>query len=315
MKKTTLRILLIFSVLISASVYIGSCGGGGGGGGGTGTTGAINLNNASDVTYAAIYTMKEPLNVGTYVTQLLIASLKNVPMTNICLSGSFAFDPAVTGQLTGTYALTFTNCVNAQHPSMSTPEIINGTATVTINGVTGDPTAQDYTVKTMITDINISIVESGTDYTSLITGNMIFKETSTGGNILLQAMSIDNPNTTLTYVETSHGQTRKEIIGQFSVAETISTLGAYEFGMPGDMAAVTASFPGNTGTSVTVTAVTQLNGTGPDAIPGGGSFTVMATDGSSLTATISNAVVDLAVDSNGDGNVEGHVTEPWEYFD
>ncbi len=315
MKKTTLRILLIFSVLVS-SVYIGSCSGGGGGtGGGTGTVGAISLSNSPDVTYAAIYTMKEPLNVGIYVTQLLVASLKNVSSTDFCLSGGFAFDPAVSGQLTGTYALTFTNCVNAQHPSMSTPEIINGAATVTIDAVTGDPTAQDFTVKISITDINVSIVESGTDYTSLITGSMIFKETSTGGNILLQAMSIDSPNATLTYVENSHGQTRKEIIGPFSVGETISTSGAYAFGFPGDTATVTVAFPGNTGTNVMVAAVTQLNGSGPDAIPGGGSFTVTATDGSRLTATISNAVVDLAVDSNGDGNVEGHVSEPWESFD
>jgi hypothetical protein len=261
--------------------------------------------------------MKAPLYVGTYVTELLLASLKNEPVTDFCSSGGFSFTPAVTAPLAAgaTYTLTFTDCVNAV---VSLAETINGTGTVTIDDVTGDPTTQDYKVQIYVRDMNVSIVQPGSDYTSLISGGMLFKKsTSTGGSTSLKAGSIDNPKTTLTYVETSHGKTRKEIVGPFSVLETISTSGAYGYGygVSGDTATLTAAFPGNTGIDLTVTAVTPVNGTGQDAIPAGGSFTVTATDGSRLTAVISNGTVDLAVDSNGDGTAEGNVSESWDFFD
>lgn len=52
-----------------------------------------------------------------------------------------------------------------------------------------------------------------------------------------------------------------------------------------------------------------------DNPPTGGNFLVYAADGNNLAVLTANGNVDMAVDSKGNGNLEGHVTNPWPVFD
>ncbi len=315
MKTIKIDKVIAFSLLLAISVASLSCGGGGGGGTPVTppATGAINLNNAADVTYASIYSMKMPLYTGEYLASLLFSSYNNDPVTDYCKSGSYAFTPPVTDLAPGnTYTITFTNCVDA---TQNVPSTINGTASITIDTISGNAATGDFDLQLTVNNVNVSANSEIDNYASTISGGLLIKSTSQGGTVSLNATSIDNPNTLFTFSETQNGQTRKEVVGPFNVTETQTTGGIFGYGLAGDTATATVSFSGSPGIDITIAALQPINAQNADQPPTGGNFVSTASDDSNVSVLITNGSVDMAVDSNGDGKVEGHVTNPWSVFD
>jgi len=276
--------------------------------------GIINFTNATDVASTGVMAIKNPRDVGSYALGLLIASLKNEPVTNICASGSYSFSPAVTSLAPGsTFTLTLADCVD----DSSTPsQTISGTGAISISYVSGDPLTATYTLQTTISALTISAVETGGTLTTSITGGMYFSQASTAGSLVEQSQWMTSPATRLTVAETENGALRAIAMGPFLLSDSINTAGAYSYGTADQTCSFTATFAGaNAGTDLVVTVVTPIFKGAANPSPASGSFTVKATDNSSVTAVITNGVVDLAVDTNGDGTVDGHLSVPWSLFD
>jgi hypothetical protein len=278
------------------------------------TGGIINFTNATDVASTGVMAIKNPRDVGSYALGLLIASLKNEPVTDICASGSYSFSPVVTSLAPGsTFTLTLADCVD----DSSTPsQTISGTGAISISYVSGDPLTATYTLQTTISALTISAVETGGTLTTSITGGMYFSQASTAGSLVEQSQWMTSPATRLTVAETENGALRATAMGPFLLSDSINTAGAYSYGTADQTCSFTATFAGaNAGTDLVVTVVTPIFKGAANPSPASGSFTVKATDNSSVTAVITNGVVDLAIDTNGDGTVDGHLSVPWSLFD
>jgi hypothetical protein len=104
---------------------------------------------------------------------------------------------------------------------------------------------------------------------------------------------------------------RTAVIGPFSVrSSSPSGSTALSVGVPGDTLNAAAG-----GTTFALTVQTSLQSASPDVAPASGGFQVTATDNSRVTATITNGVAGLAVDTNADGTVDGNLSVPWEFLD
>ncbi len=66
---------------------------------------------------------------------------------------------------------------------------------------------------------------------------------------------------------------------------------------------------------LTVKVNTPIQGPSLGATPTSGVFQVTAGDNSKLTATITNRVAALAVDTDGNGAIDGTVSASWDFLD
>ncbi len=280
----------------------------------TGTQGIINAGNAVNLAAAGVAALREPGEAGSYALGFLLARYRQESVTNFCSSGGYSVDYDPLNLTLRTYTITLIDCVKKDSDP---PQTLNGTVVVTLDSVTGDPKTADYSVQVTINQFNITAVETSEGLTNTLSGGMKFTENSTGGNLARVSQSIDSPATKLTFTETENGLTYSWSSATFVIHDNVGTSGAYSYGTAGDHASVLTSFPGaGAGLQVNIVAVSPIQGTGQGTIPNSGSFTVTATDNSRETATISNGIVNLAVDTNGDGTIDGNVSAAWiDYFD
>ncbi len=273
------------------------------------TTGTINSANALDVAAAGVSGLTNPRQFGATALDLLINTAKGV--TDFCSAGSYTFDPAPPVPLTtGSYAITFTNCVMGPTGEQST---ITGGLTFTMDEVSGDPlsTAMSYTVQTTMTSINISM--SDDVGTTTVTGRMRFRRVAKP-QILAEptftetALSVDTPEPqTFTWDQNGVAVQRTHIIGPFSVSATVQGV-FFSLGATTDTLTVDS---GLGPLAVTVTEpVEGATDTGP--WPTAGKFKIVAPDGSQEIITVTDGVAAVAVDTNGDGTVDGSISVPWD---
>ncbi len=273
----------------------------------TGTQGTINVGNAIDVASAGVTAIKSARDVGAPVVDLLIARLKNEDPAGFCTGGgTYGITPIPTLPLTApTYTLSFSNCVTG--PAGDTT-VLTGYAGFIIPSVSGDITTASYSIEIRIMAIDITAASQVEALSQTITGSMRFMRTATNNSLNETWTSIPG-GPALAFSE-SGGTTR--VMGSFNTNGTVSAAGMYAYGTgPTDAATVDSGLG-----PLTVKVTTPIQGPSLGAAPTSGVFQVTADDKSQLTATITNGVAELAVDTNGDGTIDGSVSASWdEYLD
>lgn len=276
------------------------------------TMGVITFANAIDAASAGVTAIMSPRNFGAAAVDLLIPALQGQTNTGFCTSGTYTFIPTPTVSAPST-TLSFTGCETG---SVGDSTTLNGSVAINVTFVT-QPTPT-YTIQTTLTDINITAAETGGTLSMSITGGMRFYRMATATQMSERSESVDPPDpaaTSLTFSETDGAATRTRVLGPFIVRDVVTIGGAYYFGLvAGDSATVDAGF----GPLVVTFPSTGTPVVGPSlgAAPVSGSFQVTApADSSQLTATITNGVAALAVDTDADGNIDGTVSAPWDFLD
>ncbi len=272
-------------------------------------SGIIKSTNAVEVAAAGAIGINDPHDVGANSLDLLIAKLKNALVSDYCSSGSYSFspDPSPSISTATPYMLTFTDCV-----SSAVTQTLNGSAIITIDSMSaGSELITDtYSVQATLSSLTIAITESGT-LSSTITGGMRFSRTATNGDFVELAQSIDSPATKLTISETEGTTTRTRVLGPFSLHDSVTT-GSYSYGAVNDTFTVVDTAPSVATVSFAGTVLVPVQGTGLGNAPSSGSFQMIASDNSKLTATITNGVAAIAIDTNADGAIDGTISAAWD---
>jgi hypothetical protein len=276
-----------------------------------GTMGTINFGNAVDVASAGVTSIKSARDVGATTVDLLIATLKGDSVSNFCTGGgSYAVSPVPTLPLSvpsATFTLSFSGCQTGPVGDATT---LDGSAAFIVTSVSGgnDITTATYTVETKITSINITAASTAETLSNTITGNMLFARQATNNNLAEISQSIPAAQA-LTFQESDGTTTRTRIMGSFIMHDSVTAAG-YSYGIAADSATVDSGLG-----PLTVMVNTPIQGTSLGTAPASGSFQVTAADMSQLTATITNGVAALAIDTNGDGTIDGNVSAPWDFLD
>ncbi len=141
-------------------------------------------------------------------------------------------------------------------------------------------------------------------------GGMHFQRVAAGGTFTELARSIDTPvQQAFTWSESSATINRTHAIGPFSVSATVTNT-SFSLGSTTDTLTVDSGLG-----PLVVTVAQPLQGGALVTAPTSGAFKVVATDGSQLTVTVTNGVAASAVDTNGDGSVDGTISAPWDALD
>ena len=270
-----------------------------------GSLGTINFSNAIEIAAAGTTGLMDPRVAGATTLDLLIDARNGSP-NDFCTSGSYTFNPSPVSLSTGqTFTLTFTDCVSA-----SLSATLSGSVALTIDPASSDPPVGDYSVHLTLNNFNITIAETGVALSSTITGGMRFSRTVSAGNFAETVQSIDTPATKLTIAETAGTTVRTRIIGPFSISSTLSASagGPYSIGVTNETLTVDSGIG-----AVTLTVLQPISGNQGSA-PASGSFRMTASDSSQLTATITNGVAALAIDTNADGTVDGTISTTWDFL-
>ena len=278
-----------------------------------GTIGSINFTNAVDIASAGAKGITLPHDAGSTALTILIDAANGTAPSAFCDGGgSYSATLVPSGPVQGSVlSVTFIDCVNGPSGDQRT---LNGSFTLTVESISGS-FSSDYTVQTTVSSISITSVESGGALTNSTTGGTRFRRQSISGNYadLSQSITIPSP-VALTNSETSGGVTRTRVVGPFAAVTdsvTSSGTGAYSFGLAGETVMVD---PGTISGALTVTVLQPVQGAGPGGAPGSGSFRIVAQDNSRITATVTGAVVTLAVDTNADGADDGTITTTWDFL-
>jgi hypothetical protein len=278
-----------------------------------GTMGTINFGNAIDVAAAGVTAIKSARDVGATTVDLLIATLKGTSVSSFCTGGgSYQISPAPALPISApstTFTVSFTGCQTG--PVGDTTQL-DGSAAFIVTSVSGpnDITTATYTVEIKMSSIIITAASTVDTLSSTITGSMIFTRQSTNNNFA-EASQSTNAASTLTFSEDNGTTTLTRVVGPFTMHDSITSAGAYSYGTdPADSATVDSGLG-----PLSVKVNTPIQGTSLGASPASGIFNVTAADMSQLTATITNGVAALAVDTNGDGKVDGNVSAPWDFLD
>jgi hypothetical protein len=277
----------------------------------TGTQGTINVGNAIDVASAGVTAIKSARDVGATAVDLLIARLKNEDPASFCTGGgTYGISPVPTLPLSApstTIVLSFpdtspdTGCVTGPAGDET---VLGGYVRFIITSVSGTITSATYSIEMSITSIDIRATSTGDTLPNTITGSMTFTRYATNNNLTEIWDSIPAAPA-LTFTE-SDGTTR--IMGSFHMNGTVTAAGyVYGTGMGMDSAKVDSGLG-----PLTVKIPSPIQGPSLGAAPTSGSFQVTALDTSQLTATITNGVAALAVDTNGDGSIDGNVSASWD---
>jgi hypothetical protein len=266
------------------------------------TQGTINVGNAINVASAGVTAIKGARDVGATVLDLLIAKLHNENPAAFCTGGgTYAITPAPTSAPSGTYTLSFSSCVTG---TAGDTTVLTGNAGLSIAVSSGDIATAAYSVEVRITSIAITASSPAESLSQTITGSMRFLRTAANSSLNETWASIPG-GPALTFSESS-GTTR--VMGSFNMNGYVTATGMYAYGSGTNDAATVDSGLG----PLTVKVTTPIQGPSLGVAPTSGVFQMTAGDMSQLTATITNGVASLAVDTNGDGTIDGTVSASWD---
>jgi hypothetical protein len=164
--------------------------------------------------------------------------------------------------------------------------------------------------------IALTIDEPGTSprLAQTLAGSLRIQRGVAAGNV---SDLVDNTaGGTLAVSETSAGvQTSSATIGPFSIRTATPASGALRAATSGDSATLLVA-----GQTFTVGVPQAIDLDRTTLEPTGGVYRVIASDGSRLTATLvaaagsTPASATLAIDTDGDGAVDGSLSVPWEFI-
>jgi hypothetical protein len=272
------------------------------------TIGTINFGNAIDVASAGVTAIKDARDIGATTVDLLVATLMGDPVSDFCTGGgTYAVSPVPALPLSApstTFSLSFSGC---QMGPAGDATVLDGNAKFVVTSVSGgnDITTAIYTVEMRLTSIDITAASTAETLTNTVTGSMIFARQAMNNNLAEVSQSIPGAPA-LTFQE-SDGHTRA--MGSFIMHDSINAAGMYSYGIAADSATVDSGLG-----PLTIKVNTPIQGTSLGAAPASGIFQVTAADTSQLTATITNGVASLAVDTNGDGTIDGTISVQWDGF-
>lgn len=250
-----------------------------------------------------------PQQVGGALLDRLVAASAGALPGEFCTSGTYTFSPAVPAALPvgGSYALSFDNCRSGEQQ-------INGGATLTVNAVGGTPGSANYSLTASVANLSLTAEEIGSvpALSQSFVGGLRIARTVASSN---RGELVDSlAGVTLAVTETSGGTTMlAATYGPFSVRYAQPVTAPLAVGQVGD--AVTAMSNGDT-FAIEALQSLPLSPTTLE-VAGNGSYRVTAQDSSRLTATLSPSAEGgsavLAIDTDGDGTVDGSLSVPWDF--
>ena len=266
------------------------------------TSGTINLTNISSMAETVIEAMTLPREVGDFTIEILLNVVDGGDPNDLCNAGGSALYtltpntfPVAAGHV---MTMTFNNCIETSGTETLT---YNGTYTLTIDSLTGTlSAATDYTVTSTVDPIN---VQSTDDVgTSSITGGMRFIRAASSGNFTETSESL---STTPLSIEDA-GVTASLL--SFSTSSTKTAVDAYTLGASGELLTISRS---DYADNFTLSINQPIQGVGTTA-PVSGNLDLTAADNSELSINIVNGVVNMEIDTDGDGNPDSTLVRNWD---
>jgi hypothetical protein len=234
----------------------------------------------------------------------ILQVVDGVTEAQICdISGSgFAISPVPTGPVSqgDKFDLTFTDCQTSATGDSIT---FNGDLSVIFETLMGTfSSSTDYAVVTSMTTTGFYVED---DIGTLsIAGSLGFDRTVSSGDIFEIARSV--PPETLSFSE--EGVTN--ILSDFSVSASGDPITGLELDAEGEPILYSHSSPALTA-NITLEIQTGLT-YGPALEDPSGAFTLTAEDDSNLAVSLDDGSVSIAVDTDGDGEVDGNIGTSWD---
>lgn len=268
------------------------------------TSTTINMANIINLTESAIIALTLPGEIRTFVLDQLLNVAEGGHTNELCTvagTASYVLMPPILPVLAGhSMTVVFDNCVgiNAESEQIT----YNGIYTLSVDSLSGTLSENsDYNVTTTLSELNMSITDNAgiTTYNggmrfirSAIAGNF----TETSESVSTTPLLINEEGTTLT-------------LSEFSTSSVLSVSSAYSLGAPGETVNIRRS---DIADVLTLTINQPVQGVDLSA-PNSGNLEVTATDGSTLSLIInSQGLVTIALDADGDGNVDDSFIRDWD---
>ncbi len=261
--------------------------------------GLINMINAADIAMTAADAVIIPFRIGAMPTDLLIDTLDGMTVPEWCnRGGNFQWEPLpqalpdLNGQ---SLLLTFSSCETG---SAMDPIILSGSLSITVDSVSGALTTGNYELQTLINLINISVTDDagGTNYS----GGLAYNRKAAAGSLTEQVV-IDTKPLTISdeYILTIH---------QLDLSATRTVSGALNIGAAGEQGFIeTGQITGRLAIRIEIpVSVNAMD------VPTAGKLRVLAQDNSRLLMTFENGYVHIAVDTNGNGEIDDTDRIEWE---
>jgi hypothetical protein len=260
--------------------------------------GLISLSNARQISETAITALLTPDRIGSTLLNLFIDTLKSIPSADFCdAGGGYSWNPVPAEPILAgnTHYFAFSDCSNSGFESL-----LEGAVKLTIHSLTGNLTGNAYDVTLILDQVDITSTDDVGD--TRITGGLLFSRINNSGNFS-QRVAKDRDALTLSEA----GLT--ESISQFDISSTLSESGgAFSIGNQNQYMIVDPSYL--TG-ALTVTVQQTIAGSGENG-PDQGKVLITAQDGSNLTMVFKEGSVNLEVDTNGDGTMDGEISTTWD---
>lgn len=255
----------------------------------------INIGNQLETAITALESVQRPPLTGGQVLDLLVATLAGDPPGDFCSGGgAYGFDPPPVGDdapaAGKAYVLEFEDCVL----DASDPTVIDGTATLTLDSLSGTlAQGGSYQATLTLDPIAVNIVDDAGPTT--LSGATRFTRNATADAFTESSPSIAGKQFVVTEESFSLA------LGPYAIAGSREPgTGDYTLGTAGQQVlAERSDLPG----ILTIAVEQALAGTG-SALPIAGRLRVTAEDASRLTITFGAATVTLALDTDGDGTVD-----------
>jgi len=260
--------------------------------------GLISLINARQIGETAITALLTPDRIGSTLLNLFINTIKGVPPSDFCDNGGgYSWSPSLTMPVAegNTHYFAFSDCSNSGFESL-----LEGAVRLTIQSLTGNLTSNAYDITLILDQVDITSTDDAGN--TRITGELLFSRINTSGNF---SQRTAKAGAALALLEA--GLT--ESISQFDISSTLSDGGgAFSIGNPNQYVIVD---PGYLAGALNITVQQTISGSNENG-PDQGKVLVQAQDGSRLTLIFTDGNVNLEVDTNGDGTVDGTISTTWE---
>jgi hypothetical protein len=274
--------------------------------------GAVRPSNAVRVARAAAIGLTRPARVGGTVLDLLTAALHGDPPGDFCTAGGsygFAPAPALPVAPGARFDLHLSACLV---PDPGGASRLDGAAAVEVTAVSGDPRTSAHALSAAVTGLSVTAQDPSNAITGTYGGAVRVERVSTAAGRTDVARSAEGPSpATFAYAEAAGASTRTVVVGPFAVTGAVDAAGARACGAAGDALTVDPDLG-----RLDVAVLAPLAFGAGVADPAAGAFRVSAPDGSTLTATVTGpGLVELAVDTDGDGVADGALSTAWDELD
>ena len=266
----------------------------------TGTIGMANANGLAGQAAASLLLLLEATET---TLQLLQAAALGEPVSDFCSAGggyTATFDPAPPLAAGHKFTVTFHGCDRSI--AGGDADSFAGTFALVVESIAG-AIDSDHALAAVVGPLDVTV--SSPEGATSVGGILRCTRTVAGGTTSLTASALAQAALVVVEVEGS-STVRKEITG-FAVSHSRADDGSYQLGAAGEEVRMATSTVAG---SLTLRVLQGILGAAGNA-PVSGAFSLTATDGSSVTARITNGDVELTVDTDGDGSSDGTTHVSW----